>query len=220
MSAVPPVTVLLVDDVPDVRAVVRGVLERHGGFRVVGEAGDGAEAVTMAAASRPDLILLDLDMPNVGGIESLPAIVAVAGLLETIEVALDESRVVLDRVPGAPRLARRFVDETLRRWDCADVLDVVELLVSELVTNAISHARSPAEVSVVLHRDRIRIEVEDLSSATPRVKQLESESLNGRGLAIVERLSSAWGVDELQSGGKIVWFEVPRLDSRARDAAE
>src|SRR5688500_20159570 len=66
------IRVLVVDDAPDLRRVVRQTLERHGGFVVVGEAGDGEEAVRVAPAADPDIVLLDLDMPGVGGVDALP----------------------------------------------------------------------------------------------------------------------------------------------------
>jgi len=64
--------VLLVDDVADLRFLLRVVLETDGGFEVVGEAGDGESAVQLCAASRPDVIILDLSMPTMDGLEALP----------------------------------------------------------------------------------------------------------------------------------------------------
>lgn len=64
-------TVLVVDDHPVVRKGVRTIVESLGQFEVVGEAGDGAEAVTAAEATKPDIVILDLAMPHVGGIEAI-----------------------------------------------------------------------------------------------------------------------------------------------------
>lgn len=64
--------VLLVDDTPGVRTVLRMALMRLGDFDVVGEAGDGETAMEMARRLRPDVILLDLAMPTMGGLEVLP----------------------------------------------------------------------------------------------------------------------------------------------------
>ncbi len=64
----PPVRVLLVDDHPVVRDGLRGVLEGAGGFEVVGEAGDGAQALRMVGAARPDVVLMDLRMPVLDGV--------------------------------------------------------------------------------------------------------------------------------------------------------
>lgn len=64
--------VMLVDDVADLRRLVRLVLERSGDFTVVAEAGDGAEAISLASEHQPDLVLLDLSMPGMDGLEALP----------------------------------------------------------------------------------------------------------------------------------------------------
>lgn len=67
-----PCTVMVVDDVASERRLLRMVLESSGRFAVTAEAGDGQEAVERAAAVAPDLILLDLSMPRMDGLEALP----------------------------------------------------------------------------------------------------------------------------------------------------
>lgn len=75
MKKVPrPIRVLLADDTASVRMLLRGTLESSRDFEVVGEAGDGAQAVEMAAALQPDMVLLDLAMPVLGGMEAIPQI--------------------------------------------------------------------------------------------------------------------------------------------------
>lgn len=69
-----PIRVLLADDTASVRTLLRGTLEASRAFEVVGEAGDGAEAVEMAEALQPDMVLLDLAMPVLGGMEAIPQI--------------------------------------------------------------------------------------------------------------------------------------------------
>lgn len=142
-------------------------------------------------------------------------VVAVAGALEAVAWALAEDRTHLEPDLRSSATARRFVEETLRRWDCDDVLDAVTLLVSELVTNSILHAGSPAEVAVVLKTDALRIEVSDHGEGLPVPRDAGSDATSGRGLALVDSLSSSWGVDSGE-GGKTVWFEVPRLDTSPR----
>ena len=66
-----PIRVLLVDDVVEVRRLVRTSLRFRGGFEVVGEAADGAEAVQLAAQWRPDVVVLDLGLPDIAGQEVL-----------------------------------------------------------------------------------------------------------------------------------------------------
>lgn len=73
-----PVGVLVVDDDPEIRRILRLLLEQHGGFDVVGEAGDGETAVSAARRVQPGIVLLDLRMPIRSGADALPAIQAVA----------------------------------------------------------------------------------------------------------------------------------------------
>jgi DNA-binding NarL/FixJ family response regulator len=74
---------LVVDDHPLTRAALVGLLEQHS-FPVVGEAGDGAEAVERARELQPDLVLLDLTMPGMGGLEALPKVRAAAPSCEVV----------------------------------------------------------------------------------------------------------------------------------------
>ncbi|HVF33080.1 MAG TPA: response regulator [Acidimicrobiales bacterium] len=66
------VRTLLVDDMVELRAMIRLALERSERFEVVGEAGDGQAAIEVATATRPDLVLLDVAMPRMDGLEALP----------------------------------------------------------------------------------------------------------------------------------------------------
>lgn len=68
------VRVLLVDDLPDIRLVMRLLLEADGRAEVVGEAADGVEAVRLATELRPDAVVLDLRMPGMDGVSALPLI--------------------------------------------------------------------------------------------------------------------------------------------------
>src|SRR5439155_17912319 len=143
----------------------------------------GEGAVRVVGDTHPDLVLLDLAMPRIGGLEALPRIrqasptsrvvvvsgfprgrlaemvaargavgyvekglsprrlvdeiVSVAGVLEVVERILDQARTQLAQDMRSSAGARRFIEETLDRWACGDVLDVVNILVSELVTNAV-----------------------------------------------------------------------------------
>lgn len=67
----PPCRVLLVDDEPTIRSLLRLMLHRTGRYEVVGEAGDGEHGLRLAAAVAPDLVLLDLSMPRMDGLEAL-----------------------------------------------------------------------------------------------------------------------------------------------------
>lgn len=110
--------------------------------------------------------------------------------------------------PRSVRAARRFVTELLfaERLQ-ADLVDTAALLVTELVTNAVLHARSAIELSVTCHRDWARVDVAD---AAPRAIARRSQHLDattGRGLLLMDLLASTWGV-EPSPDGKTVWFEV------------
>jgi YesN/AraC family two-component response regulator len=70
----PPIRVVLADDTPEIRKLIRVNLELQGGFLIVGEAEDGAEAVALARAEQPDAIVLDLAMPVLDGLQAIPKI--------------------------------------------------------------------------------------------------------------------------------------------------
>ena len=66
--------VVLVDDMVELRSLIKLTLERSGRFEVVGQAGNGREGIDVAAATTPDLVLLDVSMPVMDGLEALPII--------------------------------------------------------------------------------------------------------------------------------------------------
>jgi hypothetical protein len=110
-----------------------------------------------------------------------------------------------DRVAAAK--ARHFVGETMRGWDCDGMIPDAELLVSELVTNAVLHARSASRVTIERQGTTLRISVFDTSPTRPRLRNYGPEAVTGRGLLLVDRISQRWGVDQLPTG-KSVWFEI------------
>lgn len=105
--------------------------------------------------------------------------------------------------------ARRFAIGRVEGWGLAS--DEVALVVSELATNAVKHARSPFTVSLSYDADRVFIEVSDLSSQVPELGRPLAGAVGGRGLLIVETLSNSWGVRFPGQSGKAVWAE---LDAR------
>ncbi|HEY3239818.1 MAG TPA: ATP-binding protein [Acidimicrobiia bacterium] len=112
--------------------------------------------------------------------------------------------------PATAGVARRYVRQVLDGHHVNEkVTGVVELLTSEVVTNALVHARSAAELSVYVSATTIRVEVEDPSSLMPTRRQAGVDAVSGRGLTIVDGLARAWGV-EPGIRGKRVWFEVDR----------
>jgi anti-sigma regulatory factor (Ser/Thr protein kinase) len=113
----------------------------------------------------------------------------------------------LSGAPESVPAARRFVLGALRDLDAADVCDDVVALVSELATNAVIHARTPFTVVVRREGETVRVEVHDLSTVVPRRRAYGLDATTGRGLRLVDTMSSDWGV-EPEGGGKVVWFEV------------
>jgi anti-sigma regulatory factor (Ser/Thr protein kinase) len=118
-----------------------------------------------------------------------------------------EARIALRPVPASAASAREFVDDTLGAWGCEGFVDASRLLISELVTNAVLHARTDIEVVIRAVRRGVRVEVHDRSAAAPVVRRYDDEAMTGRGLALVDELARRWGVDR-EEGGKSVWFEL------------
>jgi DNA-binding NarL/FixJ family response regulator len=78
MAALQPLRVVVCDDAPAIRALMRHALGLDGDVEIVGEAEDGETVVALVARTRPDVVVLDLSMPNVDGLEALPRILAAA----------------------------------------------------------------------------------------------------------------------------------------------
>ena len=74
MSESAPISVYLVDDVPELRELIKFGMEEDPGFEVVGEAGDGRSALVGIAETRPAAVLLDLSMPDMDGMQAIPEI--------------------------------------------------------------------------------------------------------------------------------------------------
>jgi anti-sigma regulatory factor (Ser/Thr protein kinase) len=110
--------------------------------------------------------------------------------------------------PASASAARSFVAEILEEWgDGVYVLETAVLLTSELVTNAILHARSPVTVAVSSTNGTVRIGVDGDGEQDP-IRQAGSDALGGgRGLHVVEALADRWGTTAGGSG-KTVWFEL------------
>ncbi|MFF6831488.1 SpoIIE family protein phosphatase [Streptomyces sp. NPDC012438] len=112
----------------------------------------------------------------------------------------------LDPEDAAPGRARRLARRALARWDLEELTDSVELLISEVVTNAVRYAERPVTLRL-LRTDVLRCEVGDDSPQLPRQRRARDTDEGGRGLFLVNRLARRWGATRL-SGGKVVWFEL------------
>ena len=115
------------------------------------------------------------------------------------------NRLQLSPEPTSAGMARRFVASSLVAGD--EVAELAVLLVSELASNAVLHARTPFELVVEDDGRRLRVEVHDDSSALPTLKDYVAESITGRGLHMVAASADNWGFEALD-GGKCVWFEL------------
>ncbi|MFI5979506.1 SpoIIE family protein phosphatase [Streptomyces sp. NPDC051555] len=114
--------------------------------------------------------------------------------------------------PGDPEglvSARHMIGTAVRAWGARARGDEIELVADELIVNALMHTDGPAIVTLRVlagPERRIRVEVEDRSSALPRRREAGDSGVSGRGLMLVDRLADVWGV-ESRGGGKCVWCE-------------
>ena len=118
---------------------------------------------------------------------------------------LDHRVLGLPAHPASAGLARRLIEEVLEDVVPGEVLENAQLLVSEVVTNAIVHARSDIGLTVSLVREFVRVEVADHSPHLPVLKQCDDDSVTGYGLDLVARLAADCGV-VTHEAGKAVWF--------------
>lgn len=109
---------------------------------------------------------------------------------------------------GSVRQARRFAADRLDAWGLVDLVDPVTLIVSELATNAVLHARSPFSVRLQLAPSALRVEVADCGPGLPNPIDPDPTGVGGRGLLLVSQLSVAWGVEVAGAPCKTVWCEV------------
>ena len=110
--------------------------------------------------------------------------------------------------------ARHWARERLSESGIDDGrLDLLVLLVSELVTNAVAHADPPVVLRVHVDEERTRVEVTDGVRDVPVVRDPPPTALGGRGVMFVDRLASSWGTSEEDGeAAKAVWFELRHDD--------
>jgi DNA-binding NarL/FixJ family response regulator len=247
-----PIRALLVDDVDDVRRLVRTALRVHGGFEVVAEARDGAEAVRLAEEQHPDVVVLDLGLPDLAGREVLSRIrelsptskvVVYSGkdaddtwvrehvegyVLKDEEIdylvdllasvggrATRQSVLELPKALTSAALARRFVTATLTDWSLQPLIDPALLVASELAANAVTHADSAFRIQLSLTQRTLRIDVIDFGQGTPEPQPPSTTQEHGRGLLLIDALTTAWGIEDGPGSGKLVWAEITLPDEQA-----
>jgi DNA-binding NarL/FixJ family response regulator len=207
---------------PDI-TLLDPVLRAPGGLWAlprIREAAENTKVILRSTFGASELRFAALSGGAVGSLEKSRSplaladdLLAICGLLDVVGAGIDGAKIHLGASNQAPRLARRFVTQALRRWELQSELDVVELLVAELVSNSVLHARSDVEVSVAVIDDRIRVAVFDSSREPPVRREAGPEDTSGRGLLMLDALAASWGT-EFAPGGKSVWFEL-RSDFRS-----
>jgi DNA-binding NarL/FixJ family response regulator len=242
------IRVLLVDDVLEVRRLLRTALRFRGLFSVVGEAADGTAAIELTGQLRPDIVVLDLGLPDLAGKEVLTGLRQASPTVKVVVfsgTAPEESAGIVEQVDGyalkdsaldylvdlletvgrqrtglrslhlpadvsSAREARTFTRSVLEEWQVSEVLDDALLVVSEMVTNAVTHANSDCELRLALSPVVVRVEVIDRGGGTPDPMPPSSTRNSGRGLHLIAALTAAWGVEPEAEGGKTVWAELLR----------
>ncbi|MFI9201050.1 SpoIIE family protein phosphatase [Streptomyces sp. NPDC053048] len=142
--------------------------------------------------------------------DDIALVIARTRILETERVATWE----LPSDPAVVAGARADVTRQLTRWGLEEAVFTTELILSELITNAIRHASGPIRVRLL--RDRALIcEVSDTSSTSPHLRYAAAEDEGGRGLFLVAQLAERWGTRYIP-GGKVIWAEqqMPGTDDR------
>jgi CheY-like chemotaxis protein len=235
--------VLIADRAAGPRDALAEQLEATGRFDVAVRAGDGFEAVEAAAALQPDLTLLALALPRLSGLEALRYVRAAApagvvivssslalpattgtddGFADGVCALFDATRparavearsVELPASGTSAAAARQFVDDELRALGRGGFAGIATLLVSEIVTNAVVHARSTSRVSIVESGPALRVEVTDWGDGAVMLREVSSSAIGGRGLHIVDALADLWGTVATPRR-KTVWFEVGRRAQR------
>jgi DNA-binding NarL/FixJ family response regulator len=241
------IRVLLVDDVLETRRLIRTALRFRGSFVVAGEAADGREAVALAEQTKPDVVVLDVGLPDLAGQDVLTRIRHVSptsrvmifsgvepdpdsGLAHRVEAVvlkdadldylvdlledLGRQRAVqatlsLGASLESPATARSFVRSTLADWDVDGVTDDVQLVVTELVANAVTHAGTGCDLRLSVSPAALRVEVIDYGAGTPDPMPPSMTRNHGRGLHLIDALTLAWGVEPLPQSSKLVWAELP-----------
>jgi len=129
-------------------------------------------------------------------------------------LSLDHQRATLELIadPQAAGRSRAFAAGCCAQWSLHAIIDDVMLLVSELVTKAVVHARTDAELYLARSRGMLSIVVADQARARPRVAEINPLGPGGRGLVLVTELADRFGSYLRPNHGKVVWCSL-RLPS-------
>ncbi|WP_329126482.1 SpoIIE family protein phosphatase [Streptomyces sp. NBC_01465] len=212
-----PVTTVELDPGHALLLYTDGLVEQPGA-----DLDDGMQALSMAVESGPrDLQLLADRLCEVVDDRSGADDVALLLLRRTVgDLPQSGGRLrqhVAAADPEALSSARHMIRAAVRAWGARERSDEIELAADELITNALMHTDGGAIVTIRVlagPERRMRVEVEDRSSALPRRREAGESGVSGRGLMLVDRLAEVWGV-ESRGSGKCVWCEfiVPRREA-------
>ncbi|MYT21361.1 SpoIIE family protein phosphatase [Streptomyces sp. SID7760] len=166
----------------------------------------GLSTLRDVLASAPDSLEETCDRLLAALLPSRPA--DDVALLVTRTRALDPDHVATMDLPSDPAAvsgARRFASDVLTAWDLEDLSFTTELVVSELVTNAIRYGKAPIQLRLIL-QSTLTCEVSDASSTTPHLRRARIFDEGGRGLLLVAQLTERWGTRHGREG-KVIWAE-------------
>jgi serine/threonine-protein kinase RsbW len=184
-------------------AALPGLRAACPGSRIVMLSGYSADEMERASIEGGAVGYID----KTTGVEDLPSrLHALAGVLDAVQRVLD---LTYEADVDSPRSARHDVKRAVQgAVGGATSLEVIELLTSELVTNAVKHANSGTRVAVEVVGPRVRVSVSDDGPGvpTPTIGGSSPDAESGRGLELVESLAEQWGVTP-HDVGKTVWFE-------------
>jgi CheY-like chemotaxis protein/anti-sigma regulatory factor (Ser/Thr protein kinase) len=232
--------VVLVQTDDSAAAELREALTARPELEIVAEVTSTLEAVAVAGRARPGVLVLDVGLKDLAGHGVLRSVRAVSPatrivlharatrtdeapgtarwIARLVDVVVDpvraaalNARLVLSDDNLSVPLARGFVGDLLEQWDLGPLVDSAQLLASELVANAVVHVSGPCALELTHHDEVLNIAVADSGRGMPDLQVLGPMSENGRGLHIISAFSTAWGVDHLDDGGKLVWAELAPL---------
>jgi anti-sigma regulatory factor (Ser/Thr protein kinase) len=129
-------------------------------------------------------------------------------------MAVCQLSITVSATPDSVGIVRHYVEGARRELGCAVESDVLALLTSELVANAVGLGAGEIVVTVGKPDGRLRVEVRDHGYGMPEVLHpMPYDAEGGRGLLIVDELADDWGVQQFLPG-KIVWFELDPASPR------
>ncbi|MEU0073606.1 SpoIIE family protein phosphatase [Streptomyces sp. NPDC006332] len=204
-----PVTTLELDPGHTLLLCTDGLVEQPGA-----DLDDGMRTLAALVATGPDDVR-DLADRLIDVVEDRRGDDDVALLLlrrRALETPRTGGRLQQHVAPGDPEAlaeARHMVRAAVAAWGARDRSDEIELVADELITNALMHTEGSAIITLRAFTSsdrRLRVEVEDSSSALPRRRDAGESGVSGRGLLLVDLLTDVWGV-EARGGGKCVWCE-------------